>query len=319
LIRRPFRGLALTASMAMAVGCALAEVAAPDSDDVLIVEAVLRAGAPRQTVLLHRSMEGRLVRGEPGARVEIQPPQGSSVVFQERPAAECLAGSPTEWEVEDLQLEASCYVSPEEAGAFVRPGQRYELLVRTRGGQVARGRTDVPGAFTFATPRVSLDPVTLSTRCALPTRAFRLAWTEANGTWAYIAHLRLSSWGDDLRAQGVDLPETLELTGVSVSAADTTMLFPASIGLFQRGDLDQRIFAALAQGLPDRANATLIVQAADRNYTNAIRGGNFNPSGNVRGSSVVGDAVGLFGSTVPLTIFSPSGEEAGLPPCPLAG
>jgi hypothetical protein len=319
LIRPWLSSFALTASLAIAAGCALAEVAAPDSDDVLIVESVLRAGAPTQAVLLHRSMEGRLIRGEPGATVEIQTSQGVRVVFQERPVHDCLAGSPDIWGVDDLQLQASCYVSPSVAGAFVQPGQRYELMVRTRGGQIARGRTDVPGSFAFSTPRVALDPVTLSASCALPIQPFRMTWTQARGSWAYVANLRLSNWGDDLRAAGVEVPDTLELTGVSVSAADTTLLFPVNIGLFQRGDLDQRIFAALARGLPAGSNATLVVLAADRNYTNAIRGGNFNPSGNVRGSSVVGDAVGLFGSVVPLTIFSPSGEDAELPPCPLAG
>jgi hypothetical protein len=42
------------------------------------------------------------------------------------------------------------------------------------------------------------------------------------------------------------------------------------------------------------------VAAADRNYINGVRGGSFNPSGPVRISSVVGDAVGVFGSLVPL-------------------
>jgi hypothetical protein len=140
----------------------------------------------------------------------------------------------------------------------------------------------------------------------LPDSAFSLTWGRSEGAWSYVTSLTLRNWGDDLREQGVEVPEPLELVGVSVSAADTSLLFPTNLGVFQRAEFDQRVLLALQEGIPTGADATLAVLAADRNYTNAIRGGRFNPSGNVRISSIVGDAVGVFGSVVPLVIHSPA-------------
>ncbi len=61
----------------------------------------------------------------------------------------------------------------------------------------------------------------------------------------------------------------------------------------------------------------MTVAAADRNYINGVRGGSFNPSGQVRISSVTGDGVGVFGSLVPLQAAVEAGPaRAGRPPCP---
>src|SRR5690606_3173445 len=147
-----------------------------------------------------------------------------------------------------------------------------------------------------------LHPERLSVACALPNQPFTLIWGRADGAWSYLVSLRLTEWSEPLRREGIEVPDTLELTGVSVSARDTTMAVPENLGLFQRADFDQRVFLHLRDGLPEGAEATLVVLATDRNYTNAIRGGRFNPSGNVRTSSIVGDAVGVFGSMVPLEI-----------------
>jgi len=299
--------LLIGASAALALAsCELDEVAAPPGSDVLVVEAIMRAGAPRQGILLHRSLEGRAVRGEPGASVVVTTPDDVEVRFAEAPLTACLVESPSEWEVEDLDVLASCYRSATEAGYFVLPGRDYELSIETTGGERVRGRTTVPGLFSFSVPTVAVDSVTLSTTCLLPTTPFNLVWTQSNGAWAYISYLRLAGWGEELEAQGVEVPDPLELTGVSVSAADTTLLFPTNLGLFQRFEFDQRVLLALQQGIPPGADATLVILAADRNYTNAVRGGRFNPSGNIRGSSIVGDGVGVFGSIVPLRIASPA-------------
>src|SRR5690606_39262148 len=62
------RGWARAGSALLALAfaaCELPEVAAPDSADVLVVEAVLRAGAGQQYILLHRSIQGEVVDGEP--------------------------------------------------------------------------------------------------------------------------------------------------------------------------------------------------------------------------------------------------------------
>jgi len=60
--------------------------------------------------------------------------------------------------------------------------------------------------------------------------------------------------------------------------------------------IGRAIAAALTQ-----AGAAVTIAAADRNYVNWERGGNFNPSGAVRVASIRGGGTGVFGSMVPLT------------------
>lgn len=312
--RRPV--FSLCAALALA-GCELTDVAAPPAADVLVVEAVLRVGAEYQYVILHRSLEGRRIRGEPGASVVVTTAGAPDVVYQHADLADCLSKMPDEWGFEDLEVAASCYATPASAGRFVHPNRTYELLVETADGRRIRGRTTVPPLFELRSPALDFDPQTLSVTCRLRTDPFTLVWTKSSGAWAYISSLRLTSWGDDLREAGVEVPDPLDLTGVSVSATDTSQIFPGNLGLFQRFDLDQRLLIRLQEGLPPEADATLVVMAADRNYVNGVRGGRFNPSGEIRVSSVAGDGVGVFGSIVPLTVRSPgSGSGAGVPDCP---
>lgn len=296
--------------------CELAEVAAPASADVLVAEAILRVGAEQQYVLLHRSLDGVHVRGEEGASVVVTGPDGEEIRYDEVSQAGCVVGNLHEGQA---VISASCYLSPPEAEGFVKPGAGYELRVETVHGEVLRGRTVVPGDIEFRTPDLQVDTRRRIGECILPREPFTLAWTRAEGAWSYIVSLELRDWGEELRMQGIAAPDPLELTGVSVSAADTTLLFPANLGLFQRGDLDQRLLAVFQQGLPRAGSATLTILAADRNFTNGVRGGRFNPSGPVRLSSVVGDGVGVFGSVVPLTIDSRTDEEPSAPPCNVGG
>lgn len=90
------------------------------------------------------------------------------------------------------------------------------------------------------------------------------------------------------------------LFGLSISNQDTTVLFPSEFGLFQR--FDEGLTAALIAiqtGLPPGVVADVTVAAADRNYVNWERGGNFNPSGLIRVASIRGAGTGTFGSLVP--------------------
>jgi hypothetical protein len=318
-MRRIGRFVALLVWAGAASACELTEVAAPDSAEILVVEAVLRVGAPTQYVLLHRSLEGRIVRGAPGARVRVVDAEGGSVDFIPAPTGECLMPPIADGEREiDVEVHASCYRSPPIAGRFVHPGRSYSLFVTTADGLEARGRTHVPGAFAFRNPAAPLDPRSFTASCLLPEEPFQLAWSPSEGAWAYLVSLFLANWAGDLVERGIVAPDPLELSGVSISQADTTLGFPADVGLFQRAELDQRIFLALRDGLPPDIDTRLVVAAADRNFVNSVRGGRFNPSGNVRISSIVGDAVGVFGSLVPLTIRSLGFEpETRPPPCPV--
>jgi hypothetical protein len=127
--------------------------------------------------------------------------------------------------------------------------------------------------------------------------------------------MQISGLKDILDPLGIEAPDPLELTSVSVASSDTTLVFPTNVGLFQRGDLPREVFDLLENGLPPGTDAIFVVLAAEKNYTNGIRGGRFNPSGNVRLSSVAGDAVGVFGGVVPLAIRSAPGAGGPPPPC----
>lgn len=302
--------------IAATAGCEIAEVAAPDSEDILVVEAVLRAGDSRQRILLHRSLEGGVIRGEPRANVTVTS-ASRAITFIEADQSECLLESTDSIIVADATIRASCYLSPPAAGYFVTPGDTYELRIETEHGEVLRGRTEVPGDFRFHNPAVSLHPEERVADCALSTAPFELIWGRSEGAWAYLIGLRHAGWGAELKAQGFDVPDPLDLLGVAVSAADTTLRFPQQLASFGLGDVDQRVLLALGSGLPRGDSTTLVVLAADRNYVNAVRGGSrFNPSGDVRVSSIIGDGSGVFGSVVPATIRSGS-AAGGLPPaCP---
>lgn len=92
--------------------------------------------------------------------------------------------------------------------------------------------------------------------------------------------------------------DPLLLLGLSISESDTTIVFPSEFGLFDRFDLDRDLALLLQTGLPFGTQAGVIVSAVDRSYVNWVRGGNFNPSGEVRVPSLQGDGTGVFGSIV---------------------
>ena len=74
----------------------------------------------------------------------------------------------------------------------------------------------------------------------------------------------------------------------------------------------------LQGGLPAGSTAELAITAVDRNYVNWARGGNFNPSGQVRIPSLSGDGTGVFGSTVGRGFdILVTDRPSGLPACPL--
>ena len=306
---RALLGLAIL----LLAGCTLTEVSTPGGDDVLVVEAVLRPDLPRQTVLLHRTLQGRTVSGEPKATVTIRRQDGVTVQFALSPPelGNCVR---SDSEVFDsLALAASCYVSPASASNFVVPGGVYELEIRTAAGEQIRGRTEVPGNFTFLNlPPAVWTPGQTTGACALPRQTLLpLTWSRSIGTWSYVA---------DLTLQRRDVDRPISLLGLAISETDTTIVLPSEFGVFQRGGPEQALLEALQRGFPADADVTLTLAAADRNYVNAVRGGVFNPSGPVRLSSVVGDGVGVFGSLAPLRLDIRVGNGAGgirapLPSC----
>ena len=127
---------------------------------------------------------------------------------------------------------------------------------------------------------------------------------------------------DGLAPLGIDVEsDTLELLGLSISASDTTIVFPGEFGIFSRFELDQDLATSLQDGLPPGTRAPVMISATDRNYVNWVRGGNFNPSGQVRVPSIRGDGTGVFASTVTRTFEvvvnpTPPGGAFPAPACP---
>lgn len=308
---RASRSLAWLGLALSTAACELTEVTTARGDDVLVVEAVLREGADSQRVVLHRGLvEGRAA-GVPGATVVVRTEAGREIVFAEAPLFGCVDASPGQVGPDPLVEGVSCYLA---AGGepWVRPGGTYELRVETPAGEVARGRTTVPGAFELRVPAVE--------RCTLPAGTqLPLTWTASAGAWVYVTQAQVHGLREALSGSGIEgIPEPLELTGLSISEQDTTLVLPSEIGLFERRSGSPLLLRLLQQGFPANVGIDVAVVAADRNWVNSVRGGNFNPSGAVRVSSVVGDAVGVFGSLVPRRFTVRIGDRGG-DPCLVPG
>lgn len=269
-----------------AAACTLTSSVEIEAEDVVIVEAYLRPG-PGQQVFLYRTLQGDsaslrvddatvVIADGAGSRLELLPVAEPEVCARYDLLPQDRAGS--------------CYASGTSPG-FVRPGGTYTLSVTTVDGRVLDGSTTVPGAFEIRRPA--------SDRCVTTGDGFEVLWTSASGSWSYQAVARLRELADGLAALGVeDPPNELELTGLAIGEADTTITFPSEFGVFDRFSLERDVALALQQGLPAGATADIVVAAGDRNFVNWVRGGNFNPSGQVRVPSVVGDGTGVFASLV---------------------
>jgi hypothetical protein len=301
------RALALLAlALCGFAGCELAEVTTPGGRDLLVVEGVLRAGNHRQVILLHRTLLGSTIRGESGARVAILRPDGTEMLLVEDPAESC-ADNLGSFLDEGLTVQATCY----SARFAVLPGATYELRITTEDDLVLRGRTTVPGDFDLSVPALPRNAA-----CVLPPGVnLPLTWSQSSGAWAYFGRIGVSGLPAAFAGTGIEAPEYLQLTGLAISQSDTTMSLPSDFGLFDRFDADLDLLIALQLGFPAGVRVDLALSAADRNYVNGVRGGAFNPSGNVRISSVVGDGVGMFGSTVIRRLVVEVGGTAPLPPC----
>lgn len=298
---------ALLLAATLAAGCELTEVTTAEPVDVLVVESVLRTDRDVQRVLLHRTLQGRTVPGARGATVRVRGDDGRVVPFAEAPLEGCVTLDPRLLRGDDsLRVRATCYESSRSQGPWVQPGMAYELSVETREGERVRGVTRVPGAFRIVGLRnAARDPATGFVHCFLPPdTSFELTWSSSAGTWAYLTEMEVNGLRQALAGRGIDnVPEPLRLVGVSVSEADTTVRVPGEVGTFDRFSYSQDLLRAIRDGFPEGVQVQLLVAATDRNFMNAVRGGEFNPSGTVRASSVVGDGVGLFGSIAPLRLF----------------
>ncbi|HST61508.1 MAG TPA: DUF4249 family protein [Longimicrobium sp.] len=308
-----FRMMTAAAAVLVLAGCTIADVTVPPSDDRLVIEAVLRTDIVRQTILLHRSVREQTSVGETGARVVVTG-GGRTITFAET-TDPCYTIS-ADYEEAEVAVDVACYASPGQDGRWVQPGQTYELRVETARGEVARAITTVPGAFSANGIRTTSRNDRVEPVCWLPPATpLPLSWTPSPGAWGYLVPLTIFGLSGTL-PPSFNAPDPMELVGVSVSASDTTLVLPGEFGVFDRFDFNQDLLRALQGGLPDETAARVVIAAADRNYINGVRGGNFNPSGQVRVSSIAGDGVGVFGSLTTLTFLIDVGPpSAGFPAC----
>ena len=150
-----------------------------------------------------------------------------------------------------------------------------------------------------------------------PNTLLPLSWSRSQGAWAYINETVISGLRYALAPEGIDADEEpLYLLGLSISAADTTVVFPSEFGIFQRGDLSNELTVRLQAGLPAGTDAQVSIGAADRNLVHWLRGGNFNPSGGVRVSSLAGDGLGVLGATLVREFEVISAGQGSIPLCP---
>jgi hypothetical protein len=273
-------------ALVIMTGCELREITLAAPEDIVIAEVILRAGSSVQTAYLHRtSSEHGSARVFNAGVIVTEEGTGRQILLEADADSLCLTPAPAP----GLSSIGTCYVA---RGAVVNAATRYDLRIELPDGGVLTGETTVPGPFGITTPDAAV--------CGLePGASIELTWTRATGTSVYIAAVRMSGLLQALRRLGVDVQGTgpVELVGLSVTAEDTTLVFPSEVGLFDRFTDDKHpILVALQEGMPADVVSEISVSAADRNYVNWIRGGNFNPSGLVRISSLRGDGAGVFGS-----------------------
>ena len=291
----------LVLGVVLLAGCDLTAVEEVEGRDVVVAEIYLRPGTT-QEAFLYRTLPG--VDGSfrvDGARVSIRAETGPELVL--RPAA--VDDPCAVYTVLPEGSAGTCYLAPAEG--YVQPGGSYHLEIETADGRRLSGTTTVPADFRIIRPSVDT--------CGLGGAELELAWTQAAGAWSYQAVARFEGLGPGLAELGIeDPPDRLDLVGLAVGRADTTITFPGEFGVFDRFLLDRDVAVALQQGLPYGASADIVVAAGDRNWVNWVRGGNFNPSGQVRVPSITGDGTGVFGSLNARRV-TVLGSDLGWPSC----
>jgi len=290
-----------------AMGCELQEVTVVDFADVVVGEVYVTLRPPGNSVqaFLHGTAAGGTPDSESfdDAAVSIVRADGFTFDLVLAGVGAC---------VDSLAdgASGSCFVAaPADADALA-PGDRLDLSIDLADGRRLLGALTIPGDFQIfgVPPSCRLVPDTL----------LELSWSRSAGAWAYVNETSINGLPGALASEGIEADDPLYLLGLSISATDTTVVFPSEFGVFDRFDLDQDLALRLQRGLPDGTDADVTVTAVERNYVNWARGGNFNPSGQVRVASLRGDGTGVFGAAVVrrFTVIA-SDTPLGEPDCPL--
>jgi len=291
---------------ASVLGCELTEVVIAAAEDVIVAETFvvldLQEDGESATLdayaYLHRTLDYSRDPRVGGASVRVTGASGAEVLLAEQDsAAKCV-----DWgNLVDVTAEGDTVaVEPIHAGTCYRaqvspspfaPGELLELEVVAAGGRVLTSSSRVPGAFAF-------EGVTREDGvCRLqPDTNLSLRWTPVADAWAYVANARIDGLADALNARDIESPDSLDLLGLAIGREDTEIVFPRQFALFSIFTEDDAADAIreLQEGMPEGTRASVSIVATDRNWTNWVRGGNFNPSGEIRIPSVFGDGTGAF-------------------------
>ena len=300
----------LGACLLVASGCELEEVTLVDAEDVVVAEVYLNVGQTQSEneirAFLHRTVgTSESVDDLIAAQVIVSRPGGGRrYVLQNAQVDDCVDSAPS--------LDpGACFILDDTATVDLGPGDVFELEVTLVDGSSIVGATRVPGDF-------ALDAIPGSCRLP-PDNIMTIEWSQSEGAWAYLNETSIRGLPAALEPEWIDVDEDpLYLLGLSISDTDTTITFPSEFGVFNRAELDQDLALRLQQGLPDGTSAEISITAVDRNFLNWARGGNFNPSGQVRVPSLSGAGTGVFGATIGRTfqLFSSSDSIDGVPACP---
>jgi hypothetical protein len=295
-------------SLLVATACELQEITVIDFVDVAVAEVYVILGDTPADHRVRAFLHGTEVGGTPDSETF-----DDALIRITRAAdtldlvlaliTECVDSVPA-------GASGSCFVDGGQAAALA-PGDALGLTVALADGRTLLGATRVPGDF-------QLNGVGATCR-AVPDTSLTLSWTRADGAWAYVNETSINGLPAALAPEGIEVEDDpLYLLGLSISASDTTVLFPSEFGVFDRFGLEQDLAVRLQRGLPDGTDALVSVTAVERNYTNWVRGGSFNPSGQVRVGSLSGDGAGVFGAAVArrFSLLSAS-APGGAPDCPM--
>lgn len=296
-----------------AAGCELEEITVVEMEDVVVAEVYANVATdPADNEILgflHKTLVGGDVDAAEAAlvasRLTVVRDDGLEVPLRNNAAAECIEEVPATRPV-------ACFAADSIDASRIRAGDLLTLNVELEGGGLLEGTTRVPGEFELRSVPV---------RCRLASDALMpIEWSRSDGAWAYVNETAILGLPDALGREGIDVTDDpLYLLGLSISDSDTTITFPSEFGVFNRFELDQDLAVRLQRGLPPATNAEVTITAVDRNFVNWARGGNFNPSGQVRVPSLRGDGAGVFGSTVVRRIVVTVDDDpiAGVPACPV--
>lgn len=283
----------LAALLVSVAACELQDITVARSEDVVVAEIYLSSDVDGvyATAWIHRTLGGAASTQETSlADVFVRAESRVSTVRLRSAEPSVCAGDELP---EDFP--GSCYFSGPLDPRHFGPGSFVEAIIRLPHGGRITGQTRVPGPYQLRSPRTNRRRT-----CWLePARRLTVEWTRAEGAWAYISETQIINLTAALEDTNIEVEEDpLLLVGLSVSEADTTIVFPSEFGLFDRPDLGRDLALVLQEGLPFGTQAEVVIAAADRNYVNWVRRGAFNPSGIVRVPSLHGDGTGVFGSVV---------------------